>query len=328
MLTKKEAFSKAMEQIKSRRLNAKITADQRYKEISEKIPEFLALQRTLASVNKKLSMAIFDKSADTAKAIEKIKQENLSCQAKLNALLTEHGYDTDYLIPPYFCKKCQDTGFVSGRRCACLNQLISRLSNDELSKTAPTGDISFANFDVNYYPKEKMENGVSPYELMCRNYKFCVSYAENFSTKSQSILMLGNTGLGKTHLSLAIAKQAIKQGYGVVYGSVVDFIRDINNEQFGKDSENDTLKMLVNADLVILDDLGAEFETSFSTSALYSIINTRQNSGLPTIINTNLTPKELEQRYKDRIVSRLFTGFKVLRFAGKDIRQLKINENR
>ena len=81
--------------------------------------------------------------------------------------------------------------------------------------------------------------------------------------------------------------------------------------------------MVCDADLLILDDLGAEFATQFTVSAIYNIINSRILGGKPTIINTNLTLSELRGRYTERIVSRLMGTYSVLNFYGNDIRQLK-----
>lgn len=79
---------------------------------------------------------------------------------------------------------------------------------------------------------------------------------------------------------------------------------------------------------MILDDLGAEFDSNYYTSCLYNIVNSRIGAEKPTIITTNLSAAQLQNKYSDRIVSRLFTMYQLLRFAGKDIRQLKISESR
>ena len=78
-------------------------------------------------------------------------------------------------------------------------------------------------------------------------------------------------------------------------------------------------------DLIILDDLGAEIENQFNSSTFYSIINARQNLNKPVIVNTNLTFKEIEQRYSQRTLSRL-SIFRTLRFAGTDVRMQKQRE--
>ena len=83
---------------------------------------------------------------------------------------------------------------------------------------------------------------------------------------------------------------------------------------------------MIKSDLLIIDDLGAEVSTSFAKSALYNLINTRLLSGRPTIINTNLTMKEIEARYTARISSRLIGNYEAYKFIGTDIRQQKALE--
>ena len=89
----------------------------------------------------------------------------------------------------------------------------------------------------------------------------CMDYAKNFSFSSPNIIMMGSTGLGKTHLSLAIARAVIDKGFGVVYGSVNNLIDKLEREHFGRDEESSTRQSLMDCDLLILDDLGTEFRT-------------------------------------------------------------------
>ncbi|MEG0895115.1 MAG: ATP-binding protein, partial [Oscillospiraceae bacterium] len=152
----------------------------------------------------------------------------------------------------------------------------------------------------------------------------CKLYAEGFSLNSHSVLMIGNTGLGKTHLSSAIAKKVSQNGFSVMYVSYLDLVRNLQSEYFGK-SDGNTMSKVLDADLLILDDLGVEFDSQFNISALYNIINSRTNK--PTIINTNLTAAELEKKYSQRIVSRLLTLYKCLKFTGVDVRYLKLKNH-
>jgi DNA replication protein DnaC len=135
--------------------------------------------------------------------------------------------------------------------------------------------------------------------------------------------MRGKTGLGKTHLSLAIAARIIEKGFGVVYGSAQNLLRSVEMERFSKDSGTDALNSLLECDLLIVDDLGAEFQTSFTASAVYNIVNTRMLTGRPTIISTNMTTDELKSAYSDKVVSRLIGSYDVLRFFGNDIRDVQ-----
>ncbi|HBN11358.1 MAG TPA: DNA replication protein DnaC, partial [Ruminococcus sp.] len=98
------------------------------------------------------------------------------------------------------------------------------------------------------------------------------------------------------------------------------------NEHFGRDlSGKDTLELILSSDLLIIDDLGAEYDTRFSAATIYNIIDTRLNRSLPVIITTNLTHIEIEERYDARIISRLGCLYDYLKFTGKDVRYLKKN---
>ena len=83
--------------------------------------------------------------------------------------------------------------------------------------------------------------------------------------------------------------------------------------------------MLTTADLLILDDLGAEIDNRMYVSVLYTIINSRMNASLPIVINTNLTPAELERKYDERVSSRLLTMDELI-FVGSDVRVMKSAE--
>lgn len=103
-------------------------------------------------------------------------------------------------------------------------------------------------------------------------------------------------------------------------------LRQIEDEHFGR-ATGQTLDIIENADLVILDDLGSEFQTSFTDSVIYEIINERINLGRPTIISTNLTNEEYNAKYNERIVSRLTGCFMPIMFVGNDIRHVKLKNN-
>ena len=79
---------------------------------------------------------------------------------------------------------------------------------------------------------------------------------------------------------------------------------------------------LTTCDLLVLDDLGMEFDTAFSRSCIYNVLNARLLEGRPTIISTNLSAAALQEKYGDQITSRIVGGFVPLLCVGKDIRQI------
>ena len=109
----------------------------------------------------------------------------------------------------------------------------------------------------------------------------------------------------------------------MIYASAQNILNKLENEKFGRSDTSDTEKNLLECDLLILDDLGTEFSTQFTVSAIYNIINSRLLASKPTVISTNLTMEQLESVYTQRISSRILSEYTILQFDGTDVRQLK-----
>ncbi|MGN1089144.1 MAG: ATP-binding protein, partial [Huintestinicola sp.] len=325
-MTQTEIRRKANSIMEERRLSAELEADKREREIYEKLPAVAEARRMLAQTATQLSRAIIQRGSGFKENFEKIRSNNLECGRIIKNVLRENGYPEDYLDVHYRCGECSDTGYTDRGMCQCMKRLISRLSCEELNRAANMPEADFAHFDLSYYRDLNIE-GRDCYKIMSKNLDFCIRYAESFGKNSKSILLLGKTGVGKTHLSMAIAKEAASAGFDVIYGSVVNFLRKIENEHFGRTSseekDGDTLELLCSCDLLVLDDLGAEHHTPFYESTLYNIINTRINTGRSVIISANLSLNELQSRYNERIISRIAGCYEMLYCVGKDIRQLK-----
>ena len=315
MLSNKEIFMQAVKIIDSREMEAKLTAQLHAENVRKKLPDVYLMTKELAQTSIKLTKVILEKAHDPKKKIAEIKEQNLYIQSRIKQELAENGFPKDYLEVNYFCKFCNDTGFIDNKRCDCLNELIINLTANEFNKISPLKLCSFSSFSLKFYKNEQERRQMS------RIFDFCKNYAQTFSLNSESIIMEGDTGLGKTHLSLAIADEVIKKGYNVFYGSVQDYLNAIENEHFGRaPSDTNTLKQLLNCDLLILDDLGVEFRSEFNTSTVHNIINSRLSANKPTIINSNLTPSEINNKYSDRITSRIYSNYQTLKFLGNDIR--------
>lgn len=313
-------FDAAMDRLNKRRSDNRQTAELRRSEVYQKLPEYAELADRLAMTGQKL-VALIMKGGDTSEGVSRLEQDNRDTQKCMAQLLKSAGYPEDYLKPIYTCPVCQDKGTVNGRWCECVHKLMLEEAARELNDNSPLELSSFDSFRLDYYP-ETIDPGlrVSQRVIMERNLSFCKSYAENFTAKSDSILMTGGTGLGKTHLSLAIAARVLEKGQSVIYGSAPELMRILEREYFGK-SDNDTMSTLNSCDLLILDDLGAEPEKPLTESLLYEIINARVSRGLPMIVSTNLNAAELNKRYSGKIGSRLL-GFHIMPFCGDDIRRI------
>lgn len=319
----KATLSKATQIIESRRNKAQRTQLARHLEVTEKLPIISKYEEELSVTGLAAAKAI-GMGKDANKYIEELSSLNLSIQDAIKSVLKENGYPENYLEVPYTCPKCQDTGFSGGYVCECRKELLKELAGLELASVSPSEKCRFDNFSLDYYPLPVDSRlGISPQKRMSEIFEYCKCYAEDFSPESESLYMHGATGLGKTHLSLAIANVVAEKGFRVIYDSAQNLLSSLEKEKFSYSNTGEREKEILDCDLLIIDDLGSEFSTQFTTSAVYNIVNTRNNRSKPVIISTNLTDTELEAKYSQRITSRIIGEYVSLLFIGRDIRQLK-----
>ena len=176
-----------------------------------------------------------------------------------------------------------------------------------------------------------MENTVSFQEyLLSKGYLFDPKIIENYllSIKVKPfVIFTGNSGTGKTFLSWCIAKELLDRGFLVVYKTADDLLRALRDIKFNNDADLENL--LINCDLLIIDDLGSEQITDFSSSELFTLINKKILKNKKMLISTNLTLPLISKRYSERISSRIIGDFKLFKFFAEDIRiQLNLKRQR
>ena len=319
MAYSKETYKKAEQELAQRRSRALAEREEHHRIAVETAPEILEAEEKMSRAGLATIKAIGMGAADAKEYIQKLSEINLEAQAQRRLLLKSNGFPEDWLDVHYTCKKCEDKGFVSGIMCGCFKELLKSIEYEKLCSKLPVGNCRFDNFKLDYYPDGA---GTSPKKRMESVLNYCKAYAADFSRRSPSLLLYGKTGLGKTHLSLAIAGNAVEEGYGVIYSSAQNLFNKLEKDKFGKADAN-TEEAILDCDLLIIDDLGAEFTTQFTVSALYNIVNSRELEGKPTIISTNLMPEQLTKAYGERIASRILSNYVMLYFDGSDIRQIK-----
>ncbi len=314
----REIFDKAQAIMTNRRMSAVSENERRIREINAKLPQIKEVNDVLFNTGKELiSIISSGNRAEIDKKIQQLRNYNNGAQSMARKILVENGYPANYLDIQYNCPLCSDTGYNGSRFCSCFNKLCGKLSADELNKNAQLKLSNFDSFLLSYYQGDN-------YFTMKRILEFTQQYAATFSpAASGSIFMTGRTGLGKTHLSLAIANTVLSNGYSVIYDSVINILRSIEREHFSREHSSEMIDLVMSTELLILDDLGTEYETQFNNSTIYNIINTRLNSGKPTIISTNLDFKGISKRYDERVVSRIISVYTCLQFQGEDVRMQK-----
>ncbi len=319
----KELLEYGQTVLNRRRQQASYRLEERKKELYPCFPRLRQIESELSVTGYDAIRTVISGNKEPDE-LEKIKEKNLSLQQERRDILCSLNLPENYLTESFFCPFCHDEGYKDGKRCQCYEKILKDESFRRLNSQSPLILCDFSNFDLAYYSPLSRKEDASPREQVGKIFQYCQRYAQTFSLSSANLLMSGRTGLGKTHLSLAIAKQVIENGFGVIYGSAPDLLSQIERERFSR-SETDLqpMQLMLECDLLILDDLGAEFSTSFTNAAVYQLMNSRLNKRLPTIISTNLTLQELLKLYGERVFSRLIGSYIPLFFVGQDVRQKK-----
>ena len=307
-------FHKVKEELEASRRRARTEAEERSAALAEKSPEIAAIDEELRGTG----MLIF-KTACSGGDIEPIKQRNVELNRKRREIMLSLGYPEDYTEPKYSCPVCSDVGFIDGIKiCSCFRERLFTLNIASSGMGNLIMKQSFDNFDLEWY-----RGDAEAYNLMESTLASAKKYVRDFPAKRGNLLLLGDTGTGKTHISTSIAREIISKGYSVLYDSAENILLDFEADRFksGYGPHESKAEKYMECELLIIDDLGTEFSSQFSTVALLNLINTRQNKGLATIISTNLSAKDLAMRYDGRIYSRIAgSDYQILLFKGRDRR--------
>ena len=318
MIIKEDVYKKAFEAKKNALREKQTLREATAAAAYNAEPRLSEIDRSLSAIGASLAIA-----ALSGGDVTNLKKQSEALSSEKKVLLDKFGVRDI----KYDCPLCSDTGYVNGRICGCVKHLVAAFIAEEMSEEMPLGTSRFDNFDLKYYPDKDTEDG-NPRRRMTKIFKTCYEYAYEFDPKtSGNLLFMGDAGLGKTHLTLAMVGKIIEKGFVPVYGSAENLFSQIEKEKF-TDGNRGAYDAMIKSDLLVIDDLGAEMVTSFSKSALYNLVNTRLLANRPTVINTNLTMEEIEARYTPRISSRLIGSFASHKFIGTDIRQQRAVEKR
>lgn len=303
------------------------------------IPRLNEIDDQISNMGLRYNRLILNTSGASAQLLEELDRHLKSLSAEKQALLEANNISPDFFKPRFECEKCKDTGYITGpsgsQKCSCYKQqLINHLF--ALSNISLNGTECFENFNEAVYPHEidaeKYGISISPRENILNIKKMCLDFIENIDCpQCKNLFFSGRTGVGKTFLSLCIARELLNRGRTVLYLTapvLFDMITEHKMLAYKEENYNDhKYKSIFNVELLIIDDLGTETLSDSRYAELLNILNTRQannsKAACKTIISTNLGPKKLFDLYTERITSRIMGHFDRLVLAGRDIRSLK-----
>ncbi|MDY5626196.1 MAG: ATP-binding protein [Clostridia bacterium] len=269
------------------------------------------------------------KIADKSRTVEDVSAEMMETlnrlKAEREAYIAKNNIDPSYINPRYSCEICKDTGYVNGKMCKCLKSRLVQKLYERSNMSEENKKCTFSKFKLGFYSDKDENNlGISPLENIKEVLIACKKYCENFSKSKQGIYISGNAGVGKTYLSCCIANYLISRGNTVLYQTAYRLFGFLEDYKFMRVDRTESAQLydyIYNCDMLIIDDLGTEFSTSFAKAAFFDLINTRAENKKSTVINSNLSLTELESAYSMRVKSRINSSFLLLHIFGDDIRE-------
>lgn len=318
----KQNFKRIREEYANKHFVAEEAAASRLTELHAALPKVAEIDRRLGKTGVGIMSAGLLPEKQRIAEIERLHRENDALLMERGRLLMAAGYPSDYSDVKYECEKCGDSGYVGIKMCDCMRNALVLAGFESSGISRLLEKQTFDSFSLDYY-----KNDAKAYANMERVFAIMKGYADDFSPeRAQNLALFGGTGLGKTHLSSAVAREVIRKGFDVLYVTALDLIADFETEQFGQRNiaRGELTDKYFECDLLIVDDLGTEVSNQFTVSVIYNLINIRINRKAPMILSTNLGQKELLNKYNDRVTSRIFGEFRPLLFLGADVRMQKI----
>lgn len=221
-------------------------------------------------------------------------------EAERQNLLISMGYAANYLDPIYTCPLCKDTGEVGEptRLCTCA---LKKQQEQLLAGSRINERETFANFTDTIYPTDEQKKQGLGMKRFCERYVAALPKPEK-----PNLLIVGQSGLGKSFFSNAIAYAAIEKGIRTVKTTAYQCIQDILDSL---DTHADAIAPYLSAGLLVLDDLGTEaMVPNITIETIFRILNERAAAHLPTILVSNLDREGLFERYGERVASRMIDG--------------------
>lgn len=315
MKSNKEAHALLLRKQKSYQNKLRLEKEKRF----EKYPELSELNHQMNQLGISLLKSSHPEKTDQIAAI---KEQMNVLEKKIELFIKTNHID----IPSaYFCPLCHDEGYRQNNICQCLTLCILETSSfvSDFQKTAL--DHRFESFNLDLYSENPIRPGEpSPRKNAQMIYQISKRYCENYDRINDHLLFTGPPGIGKTFTSNCITNDLIQKGLSIIYITAAHLIANVQDQIFrqGK-SQKSVFKPFSQCDLLIIDDLGAEFLSDYSQKQLYEVIDGRLNGQQKMIISTNLSVLDIQQTYDERLSSRITGNFKVIPFIGEDIRLLK-----
>ncbi len=328
-LNRKEIDRQLLNEYAQRRQQNERELEQRRGQIArENLKIASLLEQNMALMMKCAREAAFNPQ-NAKKFAQEARQQAMDNNGQIRRLLAEMGYEANYLDEDsiYRCKICKDSAYVGSpikEFCSCFNQRRIEMLYSQSSLKGVEAQ-TFENFDLSIFPESPVQNGLSQRDQMAKVREYLERYADLFPRNPKgNVLLLGESGLGKTYLLNCVAHRVIAGGNVAVKVTAYRMLEAMRQRHITAGmNENGEMDAMLQCDLLLIDDLGTEpMMQNITLEYLFGLLNERIERARCTLVATNLTIDELRSRYTERIASRLLdqSRTQVIRLMGRDVR--------
>ena len=325
MATKTQIYKEVLREYDALRTQKAAELRERREAIYAKLPRLEEIERELSLLGVSTAKLVLMQPESREAALAQLQEKQQALISERNELMAQNCLSPSLLKVEYVCEACKDTGYIGSEQCACMKHKLMDRLYDQSNVREVIRIENFDTFDLRLFSDEVMQGeGISPKENAKRNLKMAMAFAEDFT--GENLLLYGGAGRGKTFMCNCIAKDVLERGKTVLYLTAGQLFRQLEEMRFHRDEEEEVKDWdneLLEADLLIIDDLGTEFATMFTASELFRIVNDRKLRKKPVVISTNLDYRALMDQYSDRVMSRLIGEYTTMKFFGDDIRMKK-----
>lgn len=317
-MTRAEDIERLMAQYAALRAQEENARDERVADARQRDARIGALLDENARLFSQAAREILVNRNDAARVAEALKTRVSQNQAEIARRLSALSLPPDALEVTRRCKACKDTGYAGDDRrafCACFEARLSRMRGD-------AGEIpdehAFERFDPAVYPDEAQRDRSRAALSVCE------AYANELPVgKTLNLVLMGESGLGKTFLLDAVTRRAQEKDVPAARKTAFEALEAMRAYHFGENGQDNEFSRMLTVPLLALDDLGTEpMLKNITVEYLFTLLNERMAARRHTAIATNLTMSDLAQRYGERVLSRLMdrTKGEFIRLTGQDLR--------